>query len=66
MTYLDARERDIADLTCLEHYTDLSVLDLALNQITDITPLGNLTSLAELTIVQCYLLDSRIYPIEPS
>jgi Leucine-rich repeat (LRR) protein len=50
LTSLDARERNIVDLTGLEHATSLTKLNLNLNQISDISHLANLTSLTELDL----------------
>lgn len=43
LTYLEAYESNISDLTGLETATNLRSLELYGNQITDITPLANLT-----------------------
>ena len=45
LTYLDASEKNITDLTGLEYATSLTSLGLAYNQIGDISPLANLISL---------------------
>ena len=45
LTYLDAYERDITDLTGLEYCIDLTDLDLGRNQISDLSPLSDLTNL---------------------
>ena len=45
LTSLDAREKGIADLTGLEHATDLEGLVLIGNKIEDISPLSGLTEL---------------------
>ena len=48
LTWLDASNRDIADLTGLEHCTDLVELWLGGNQIGDIAALAGLTNLTGL------------------
>ena len=50
LTELDARERQIKDLTGLEHATRLRLLELRENQIRDIRPLTNLKNLKELML----------------
>ena len=50
LTHLDARNRDIRDLTGLECATNLTRLILPYNQITDVSPLSNLTNLWQLHI----------------
>ena len=45
LTELDASEREISDLTGLEHATNLTELDLRDNEITDIGALSDLTGL---------------------
>ena len=45
---LDASNRSITDLTGLEEATGLTELDLRVNLISDVSPLANLTNLAEL------------------
>ena len=57
---LDARNRNIADLSGLEFCTNLLWLDLDTNRISDLTPLANLTNLMVLN------LDSnQIFDISP-
>ena len=46
LTGLDARKKGIADLTGLEHATDLQALVLLQNNIRDLSPLSGLTGLA--------------------
>jgi len=60
LTYLDASESNITNLTGLERCTSLVVLRLWNNQIVDISPLANLTSLMEL-----YLWSNQIIDISP-
>jgi len=50
ITELDGFNKDITDLTGLEHCTFLTALSLNENQITDITPLQNLTNLTRLEL----------------
>ncbi len=50
LTMLDARQRDISDLTGLEHGTNLTWLDLTHNNISDVSPLARLTNLQELSL----------------
>jgi len=60
LTYVDGHERDIVDLTGLEHATSLTTLRLPVNQISDVSPLASLTSLRNL-----YLFDNEITDISP-
>ena len=48
LDFLDAHGRDIMDITGLEFATNLEVLHLSKNPITDLRPLSNLTSLEKL------------------
>ncbi len=48
LTTLGASDREITDLTGLEHATGLVRLDLWENQIQDVSPLSNLTQLRQL------------------
>jgi internalin A len=57
---LHANQRNISDLTGLEHCSDVIRLYLYDNQIDDISPLANLTNLTWL-----YLYDNRIDDISP-
>ena len=57
---LDIRDSSLADLTGLEYATNLEVLNLVNNRITDISPLTNLTNLTHL-----YLGDNALDTIEP-
>ncbi|MGV8150046.1 MAG: leucine-rich repeat domain-containing protein [Alkaliphilus sp.] len=51
LIHLNAAQRfNIVDLTGLEYAINLITLDLRMNQITDIYPLGNLTNLVELVL----------------
>ena len=50
LTRLDAKAREIKDLTGLEYATELNFLELRRNQIQDIRPLANLKNLTELII----------------
>ncbi len=50
LTYLDASEKNIADLTGLEYATSLTTLNLVNNQINDISPLVDLTSLTTVNL----------------
>ena len=50
LTELLAWQRDITDLTGLEHATNLENLHLWGNQITDLSPLANLTKLRDLDL----------------
>jgi len=60
LTSLSAAGRNIADLTGLEHCTNLTDLDLDWNQISDISPLAGLTNLTGL-----YLWGNQISDISP-
>ncbi len=60
LTSLDARQREIQDLTGLEHATNLTYLNLYLNQISDISPLASLTNLTDL-----WLSHNQISDISP-
>ena len=57
---LDAGQRNITDLTGLEHCTGLTSLDLGWNHVSDISPLANLTNLTTL-----YLNGNQISDIYP-
>jgi len=50
LTSFSASERNISDLTGLEHCVNLTYLDLSHNQINNISPLGNITNLADLQL----------------
>ena len=50
LTELEARQRDINDLTGIEYGTNLVNLYLDYNRIEDITPLANLTKLRDLDL----------------
>jgi len=50
LTLLNAEDRDIVNLTGLEHCTNLISLNIHWNQITDISPLANLTNLTTLLL----------------
>jgi len=45
LTYLDARQREIVDLTGLEHATNLTFLDLHNNQISNLSGLSGMSML---------------------
>ena len=60
LTTLAAWDSSIADLTGLEYATNLEVLNLMNNRITDISLLANLTNLTHL-----YLGDNALQTIEP-
>ena len=57
---LNAASSGIADLTGLEHATNLERLDLRSNQISDVSPLAGLTNLQEL-----WLRSNPIYDTSP-
>lgn len=61
LTQLDAWDREITDLTGLEHATQLKVVDLHSNAIRDISPVEGLTHLTELSL--SYNQISDISPI---
>ena len=50
LTTLDAQERNINDLSGLEHATQLTTLNLANNSISNISPLSRLTALTALDL----------------
>ena len=60
LTDLALLDSSIADLTGLKYATNLEVLNLVNNRITDISPLTNLTNLTHL-----YLGDNALETIEP-
>jgi len=51
LTRLDAYQREIIDLTGIEHATHLTWLSFAENQVRDLSPLGALSSYV---VSQCY------------
>ena len=57
LTTLDARERNISDLTGLEHATNLTELELYINNVSDLTPLSGLTSLTALKLSRNAVVD---------
>jgi len=57
LTYLDANERSISDLTGIEHCLDLAELYLASNHITNVTPLVGLTQLTRLDLYHNQITD---------
>ncbi|GEM_PF-701028 len=59
LTSLDVRYKGIADLTGLEHATDLQALVLIGNKIQDISPLSGLTGLAFLDLGENQISDLR-------
>ncbi len=60
LTSLDAGDRGMADLTGLEHATELTLLIIPRNQITDLAPIAALTKLEFLAIA-----DNPISDITP-
>ena len=60
LTKLTADDRNISNLTGLEHASQLTVLNLEDNNISDLTPLAQLTQLTELN-----LEDNKISDITP-
>jgi len=50
LTYLDAHNKGIVDLTGIEHAGNLAALNLSVNHICDISPLAGLTNLAVLNL----------------
>ena len=59
LTSLDARHKEIADLTGLEHATDLQALVLIENEIHDISPLSCLSGLSFLDLGGNQISDLR-------
>ena len=57
LTTLDARERNISDLTGLEHATNLTELELYRNNVSDLTPLSNLPNLTALKLSRNAIVD---------
>ena len=57
LTSLDARQRQIADLTGLEHATNLDRLDISFNPVFNLTPLANLMGLKYLDASYCNISD---------
>ena len=57
LTTLDADNREINDLTGLEHASQLTELNLRANQISDITPLAQLTQLTKLNLYENQIRD---------
>ena len=62
MTMLEASNRQITDLTALEHATGLTSLTLDNNQISDVEPLAGLTNLTHLSLGQNEI--SNLTPFE--
>ena len=60
LTRLDAIRLEITNLTGLEHAKNLSLLNLAFNSISDVSPLAGLTQLRQLD-----LLENSISDISP-
>ena len=60
LTRLSARNRDISDLTGLEHAPNLYDLNLDFNQISNLSPLAGLTNLEDLS-----LEDNQITNLSP-
>ena len=61
LTGLDAGHRRIADLTGLEHATNLDRLDISFNPVFDLTPLANLMRLRYLDAAYCNI--SNLTPL---
>ena len=59
LTTLDAREKEIVDLTGLAHATDLQFLALRMNKIHDLSPLSGLTGLGYLNLGNNQISDLR-------
>jgi len=57
LTVLSANEKDIVNLTGLEHATQLTTLDLGKNDISDVAPLAKLTKLTELNLKENKISD---------
>jgi len=57
LTVLDAKERGIVDLTGLEYATNLTWLELHINQISDISAVAGLTNLTNLYLHDCQISD---------
>ena len=57
LTTLDAPNRDIADLTGLEHATNLRYVNLNENQISNLTPFEELTRVRSLLIIKNQISD---------
>ncbi len=57
LTQLEARDRGITELSGLEFATNLEHLELALNPISDLTPLAKLAQLHTLWIWRCEISD---------
>ena len=57
LTTLDASDRNIIDLTGLEHASQLTELTLQENDISDITPLAQLTQLVKLNLHENQISD---------
>ena len=57
LTKLAGHERGIADLSGLEFATNLEILELALNPISNVAPLANLVQLHTVSLWRCELSD---------
>ena len=57
LTYLDAEDRDIVDLTGLEYCAALTSLELDDNQIVDISPVSGLTNLTVVNLNKNQIVD---------
>ncbi len=57
LTELDASRRDIVDLTGLEYCTDLTLLYLYGNEISDISPLAGLIDLTKLSLTTNHIVN---------
>lgn len=56
---LDLRNREITDLTGIEHFRNLEALDFSNNKIHDVSQLGALTNLKELNLSENHLVDLK-------
>lgn len=61
LTYLDARQRGIVDLTGLEYATNLTFLDLHNNQISDLSGLSGMSMLTTLLLHRNQISD--LFPL---
>ena len=65
ITSLSANNRGITNLTGLEHATGLTLLQLTGNPISDFTPIGSLTSLRTLSLIETGFSNSDISILSP-
>ena len=63
LSALDASERGITNLAGLELATNLTQLNLARNAIADVSPLGNLSGLAELSVEDNLITTDRVVAV---